>query len=219
MTLDALRSAARDRHLALLGAFHPSGADGAPDGCGTLLLLGPDEPRFWPAFTKSPEYRDGAADPMDRWSARVVGDWAGTLGARALFPFGGPPHLPFHSWALRTGRMHTSPVGFLVHDRAGLFVSFRAALALKPRLSLPESPPPPCPACAGRPCVTACPVAALTPEGYDVDACKAHVAAPEGIDCRRDGCRVRRACPVSAGFGRLPAQSEFHMAHFMGGSR
>jgi epoxyqueuosine reductase len=217
MTLAALSAAARTRALAVLGGFHPNPDDDAPEGCGTLLMLGPDEPRFWPAFTASDEYRDGAPDPMDRWSRRVIGDWAADVGAQALYPFGGPPYLPFYRWALRTGRIHASPVNLLVHDAAGLFVSFRGALALRERIELPPPPPAPCSTCADQPCLTACPVDALTPAGYDVPRCKSYLDTFAGQDCLTAGCLVRRACPVSHGFGRDPAQSGFHMRHFKGG--
>ena len=218
MNLDALKLGAHERHLSILGGFHPQEEDVAPEGCGTLLMLGPDEPAFWPAFVKSPEYRDNGADPMDRWSTRVIGQWAAELGATALFPFGGSPFLPFYSWATRTGRIHASPVQLLVHDNAGLFVSFRGALALSDTIDLPLPPEPPCQNCQ-RPCATACPVSALTPQGYDVAACKAYLDTPAGTDCVENGCAVRRACPVSQSFGRLPAQSEYHMHSFKGEPR
>lgn len=144
MSFDALAGAAGDHCLSVLGAFHPDPRDNVPGECGTLVLLGPDEPRFWPVFAASPEALDGQPDAMDRWSTRVLTDWASALGATALFPFGGPPHRPFYSWALRSGRSHPSPVAFLVHDDAGLFVSFRGALALRERLDLPPPSPAPC---------------------------------------------------------------------------
>ncbi|TMM49430.1 ferredoxin [Sulfitobacter sabulilitoris] len=214
MRYDALTRAARTRHLAVLGGFHPAPGDDAPGDCKTLVLLGPDEPGFWPHLTASPEYRDGHPDPVDRWSRRVVNDWAGELGATAVFPFGGPPYLPFYRWALRTGRIHASPVRLLVHDEAGLFVSFRAALALDSHIDLPHPPPSPCDACAGQPCRTACPVDALDGAGYDVPACKTYLHSADGQTCMTQGCAVRRACPVSARFGRLPAQSAYHMQQF-----
>jgi hypothetical protein len=62
------------------------------------------------------------------------------LGAKALFPFTGPPWHPFIAWARRSGRAWESPVGFLVHDRAGLMVSYRGALALSHRIDLPATP-------------------------------------------------------------------------------
>lgn len=209
-------AAAQERHLNVLGGFYPNADDDVPEGCATLLLLGPDEPAFWPVFTTSPEWRDGAPDPVDRWSRRVIGTWAAAIGAQALFPFGGPPYAPFYSWALRTGRTHRSPVHLLVHDEAGLFVSFRGALALSERIDLPEPPAPPCDTCVGRPCTTACAADALTPDGYDVARCQAFLATPAGAPHMQQGCGVRRACPVSQTFGRLPAQSAYHMRAFAG---
>jgi len=217
MTYSDLSQAAEARHLRILGGFHPNADDGAPQDCQTLLMLGPDEPGFWPAFTQSPEWQDGKADPMDRWSTRVIGTWAKALQAIPLFPFGGPPFEPFYSWALRTGRIHSSPVQLLVHDQAGLFVSFRGALALPTRIDLPVSPPRPCDACTTRPCTAACAAGALTPAGYDVPTCKSFLNTPAGQENMQMGCNVRRACPVSQSFARLPTQSAYHMQQFNGG--
>jgi hypothetical protein len=216
MIWQTLQSEATARHLKLLGGFHPTAGDDVPEACKTLILLGPNEPAFWPAFTQSPEYRDAQSDAMDRWSTRVISDWAEALKATALFPFGGAPFLPFFTWATRTGRIHASPINFLVHDSAGLFVSFRGALALPQHVDLPTQPPKPCDTCAKRPCLSACPVSALTPQGYDVPRCKAYLDTPAGAECMQHGCAARRACPVSQKFGRVPAQSAYHMRHFKG---
>lgn len=216
MNYQTLEQDAVARHLTILGGFHPTAEDKAPEGCKTLLMLGPDEPTFWDAFTKSPEWQDKTANPMDRWSTRVIGDWAKTLGAVPLYPFGGAPFLPFYSWALRTGRIHGSPVHLLVHDRAGLFVSFRGALALTDHIELPAPGPAPCETCAEQPCRTACLSSALTPDGYDVPKCRAFLDTPEGAINLSSGCAVRRACPVSQNFGRVPAQSAYHMQQFKG---
>ena len=211
-----LQAEATARDLTIWGGFHPTKADDLPEGTETLILLGPNEPTFWPAFTQSAEYADTKPDPMDRWSTRVISAWSQSLQATALFPFGGAPFLPFFTWATRTGRVHASPINFLVHDRAGLFVSFRGALALPFKVDLPAPPPKPCDSCTDQPCLNACPVAALTPEGYDVPKCKAYLGTPAGTDCVERGCAARRACPVSQRFGRLPAQSAFHMRNFIG---
>lgn len=180
------------------------------DGPQTLALIGPDEPAFWDRFTDSPEYRDGEADPMDRWSRRVLTDIATQVEGEAVFPFGGPPFEPFQSWALASGQFWTSPIGFLVHQTRGLFVSFRGAIRLPVAQPTPvgASPCPDCPA----PCAVACPVDAFR-HGYDVAACKAHIATPAGRDCLTRGCRARRACPVGQGL-RLPDHARFHMEAF-----
>jgi len=182
-----------------------------PDGASTISLIGPDEPRFWPIFKASNEYQDGRDNPLDRWSERVISKIAEDCGAEALFPFGGPPYAPFFTWAKRSGRFWASPIDFLVHDAAGLFVSFRGAL----RWSLPAqagNASQPCLTCT-EPCKTACPVDAFK-DGYDVAACKAHVISDAGRDCRTRGCLARRACPVGQG-NRLSAQAAFHMEAFL----
>lgn len=215
MTYRDVEKAAKARHLDIIGAFHPIASDAVPGDPGTLVLLGPDAAPFWPAFTASPEFNDAAPHPMDRWSTRVITDLAQQLQARPFFPFGGPPYLPFFAWALRTSRCHASPIHLLVHDHAGLFVSFRGALALPRRIALPAPPPPPCETCADKPCQTACPVSAFSDAGYDVPACKSWIGAADGADCLSSGCLARRACPVSHSYGRLAAQSGFHMKAFL----
>jgi epoxyqueuosine reductase len=202
------------RHrLTVLGGFHVSeGDEGLPKGTRTLLLVGPQEPGFWAHVQAQPEW-DGGPDPVDRWSRRVIGRVACDRGAKALFPFGGPPYHPFYQWALRTGRVWDSPVRLLVHSAQGLMVSFRGALALKQAVEVPPAVARPCDACPA-PCLTACPAGALTGAGYDVPGCHAFLDRPEGADCMTGGCLVRRACPVSQTYARLPEQSAYHMGQF-----
>jgi hypothetical protein len=196
----------------LLGPLGLRRLGDCPDGDTTITLIGPDEPAFWPIFEQTPEYQDGRPDPLDRWSRRVLTEVAATLQAEPLFPFGGPPFAPFFTWAQSSRRFWASPIGFLVHDDAGLFVSFRGAIRWAQAAEI-ASPAQPCSTCAGHPCATACPVGAFK-DGYDVAACKAHVASPAGVDCRNGGCLARRACPVGQG-ARLPAQAAFHMEAFL----
>lgn len=196
-------------------AHHLDLAAIAPDEStgGSVLLLAPREPGFWPAFTASPEFADGAPDPLDRWSRRTIEALARDWGGEAVLPSDGPPYPPFIDWALASGRIWASPAGFLVHDVMGLWLSFRGAVRLD--AAIPQTPGThPCPTCPGQPCTTACPVSALTPDGYDVERCHAHLATPAGGDCLRRGCAARRACPTGTAYGRIEAQSRFHMKAF-----
>ncbi len=213
MKLPEIESAAAQCALAVMGVVPRAQAHDLPEGVETLVLLGPREPGFWACFTVSPEYSDGKPDPLDRWSRRVIETLAARFDAQALFPFGGPPWQPFIAWALASRRARVSPVGLLVHDTAGLMVSYRGALGLFSPLDADPPPPDPCAACRDRPCLRGCPVSALAGGSYDVAACKADLGRP-GNDCMARGCAVRRACPISRRYGRDEAQSAFHMRAF-----
>ncbi|MGI3168887.1 ferredoxin [Pseudooceanicola sp. C21-150M6] len=214
-----LQSAARTLNLTILCALDKQTCDqrdDLPPGTACLLLLSPDEPAFWPAFTQSPEFRDGAPDPMDRWSRRIAGSLARDIGAHPLFPFGGPPHHNFVDWARASERAFASPLGMLVHPQTGLWLSFRAALALPhPVKELPAPVSSPCDSCTTRPCLSACPVSAFGPDGYDTRACRTFLQQPGGNDCMSHGCLARRACPRGRNHGRFSAHSAYHMHHFL----
>ena len=205
--------AALARHrLGVLGGFHPESDEaGFPAGTQTLLLIGPAEPGFWAQVREKADWSQ--ADPIDQWSRQVIGSIACDLQAKALFPFGGPPYHPFYAWALRSGRVWESPVKLLVHEGQGLMVSFRGALALKERVAVPVPAARPCDNCA-KPCLAACPAGVLTGAGYDVPGCHDFLDKAAGNDCLSGGCLVRRACPVSQAYARLPEQSAYHMSRF-----
>ncbi len=213
MTYDEIRKVCAAEGLAIVAAFHPGSGDSAPPGCQTLILLGPDEPGFWQRLKNSAEYR--AANPVDRWSERVIGALAARIGAEVLFPFGGPPYQPFIKWALASGQVWQSPVTLLVHSEMGLMVSFRGALALKTRIDLPApANGAPCATCTAKPCLNACPAAALSDTGYDVAACHSYLDGAGRETCLSGGCLARRSCPVSQTYGRLREQSAHHMRAF-----
>lgn len=212
--------------LTLLGGFHPEPQDAvppAPDGTAivTVFLLGFIGRDSWAPFAESKEAGDSLPNPLDRWSARKIGDLAGELGANALFPFGGPPYLPFQRWAMRAGSVHPSPLGLLIHPEWGLWYSFRGALGLTSTIDLPpiEQRPSPCMTCWLRPCLAACPVGAFRPDGYAVSRCADHLETSAGTDCMTLGCRARHACPVGTDYSYQPERAAFHMRAFLQGHR
>ena len=117
--------------LGVVGAFHPQAGDGAPEGVGTIFLLGAYGDRMWEVFSGSPEASDARPDPLDRWSRRVIGNLAADLGAVALYPFGGPPYQPFQRWAARGEGAVASPVAMQVTETRGLWASWRGALGFR----------------------------------------------------------------------------------------
>ena len=211
MLIKKLTKAALSERLDVFGLLHAEPDDGV--GEGTIVLLGPAEPGFWPHVTASPEFGDGAPDPLDRWSARVVKRIAANADGQALLPFGTPAR-PFTRWALRSGQAFVSPVLLLVHARAGLFVSYRGAVLLPELLELPKPPHNPCDACKEKPCLAACPVSALVRDRYDLPACHAYLDTDAGQACMDRGCTVRRSCPLGRNYPRMELQSAHHMKAF-----
>lgn len=213
-TLPSLVRAASEVGLSVVGAFHPKAEDLAPEGCRTLVLLGPGGPAMWEAFTAAPEFSDGTPHPMDRWSTRVIGGLAMQFEAEALFPFGGPPYQPFQRWAARGEGARTSPVAMQVTAERGLWASYRGALAFDEQLEVPGvAAADPCTDCPA-PCLTACPVDAFAAGSYDVPRCTSHVQSPAGAECSQ-GCLVRRSCPAGAALDLPAAQRTFHLQAFL----
>ena len=213
MNYTEIESVIKKENLRILGGFHPQLNDGAPLNSKTLILLGPDEPKFWELFKTSSEYTSNLNNPLDSWSKRTINNIATKLKAQSIFPFGGPPFKPFYQWALRTQRAHESPISLLVHDEAGLFVSYRGALSFDFKVTLPQVAANPCIGCSA-PCLTTCPVQAFKKKSYDASGCITHIKTADTKQCISKGCAARRICPISKNFARLPEQSAFHMKAF-----
>jgi len=222
MQLKDVDEALREAGLTPRGAFHPVEADAVPpleDGAqmGTVVIAGNAGPRMWQAFDAA-----RAANPttLDGWCERVLTDLAARLGARAVFPFA-RPYLPFQRWAMRAEACHPSPLGMLIHPDYGLWHGYRGALLFAAAFELPprDARPSPCASCAGRPCLSACPVGAFSPKGYDVPACARHLAGSPEPDCMDIGCLARHACPIGRDYRYVPAQARFHMRAFLDSHR
>jgi hypothetical protein len=224
-SLDALATALQRHGMLIRGGFvlgaedeatltaFPALASTAKER--TLVLVGNAGAALYDAFFAAVE----PGGELDAWTRRVVEPIAAAFGARAAFPFGGPPWLPFQRWAMRAEGLKASPLGVLIHPRYGLWHAYRAVLIFDKRLDLPSAPPAghPCDTCRDRPCLTVCPVGAVTAQGYAVDICARHVAGAEGTPCRTSGCLARRACPVGLDYQYPEPAMAFHMAAFLRG--
>ena len=177
----------------------------------TVVLVGHAGPAMFRAFSAA---REDVPNPLDHWSRQVIGSAAAKLGATAMYPFERPLR-PFQQWGKRAESLHASPIGLMLHPQWGLWHGWRGALLLRERIELPArvETPNPCDTCAEKPCLTACPVDAFGPDGFDVVGCRAHVSGP-GTQCRGFGCQARHACPVGRDYAYLPEQASFHMAAY-----
>lgn len=233
--LAAISGAAAPHGLRVLGTFACQASDHVPDrepGAATfgLALLGNAGPALWTAFSQ--ERRD-EPNPLDAWTRRAAASIVAALAGRferprAVYPFEGPPYMPFQRWALRSGLAAQSPIGLLIHRDFGLWHAYRCAILLDVPLPEPTAPTTrPCDDCPDQPCLATCPVDAFAPAAaasagpatYDAGRCREHVRAPAGADCRLQGCRARRACPVGRDYIYETDQAAFHMAAFTRSSR
>lgn len=206
--------------LSLRGAFHPMPDDGVPalKGGGTartVVMAGNVGSAFWAKVQASPEGK--GPNPIDRWTARVLGEIAAGLGIEVVFPFGGPPWHPFQRWALRADpELSSSPLGILIHPDHGLWHALRGAFLIEAELGLPppDGRPSPCLSCERKPCLKACPVDAFKGEAYDVVSCRSYLATLSGQPCMIQGCAARRACPVGREHSYAGSQTQHHMRAF-----
>ncbi len=207
--------------LILRGGFAFGAGEAAPDGpdgqpARAVLLIGHGGGTIWPHFSA---WRDrqpaDLKNPLDTWSREMIGAVADGIGARAVFP-SDRPYLPFQQWAMRAEGLKPSPLGILMHSRFGLWHAYRGALLFSgvPALAEAEKTIHACDLCDGKPCLNACPVDAFSPEGFEVDLCRAWLDGPEGADCLSCGCKARLACPLGVEYRYDPAQTAFHMAAF-----
>ena len=192
-------------------------ATGGSDARLHLTLIGSTGPGLWPVFRESPEYLDNRPDPLDRYTLRVLTAIADRVSCRVLFPFEGPPYHPFQQWALKCGGFSQSPLGVLAHRTYGPWAGFRAVfLSAEPfcKTALPLSDGP-CLSCEDKPCLSACPVGAVSlTEGYRVAACRTHLAESRDQDCW-SGCLARRACPYGQQHRHGAETARFHMERFV----
>lgn len=214
--LTVIRAALAPHGLFLRGIVHFDEDDGPElkkGGCAAgVVLLGNAGGSLWPAFSAWRVNNPDAADPLDTWSKLLIRPLAESIGAQAFFP-SDPPWQPFQQWAMRAEGLRASPLGILIHPVYGLWHGYRAALAFaEPLPQVPAiSGAHPCDTCLEKPCLTTCPVGAVSAARFDVAACRRHLATGQA-GCLAGGCLARAACPVGVDYRYPAAQLRFHMA-------
>ncbi len=185
------------------------------------VLIGIRGKSMWPAFKSSGFDEDGAANPLDRWTKQSITPIAKMLGATALYPFldGYNQHWPFQQWANAATGFKQSPLGLLIDPDFGLWYAFRAVLVFNSRVDFPKPVKidHPCDTCVEKPCLTTCPVAAISIGRFDANVCIDHVTYERDKTCSNTGCIARNSCPVGQEHAYSSEQQAFHMRAFCGG--
>lgn len=178
----------------------------------SVVLVGNAGGSLWEPFDRWRQGRETVAHPLDTWSKQVINDIAGGLGSAAYFP-SDPPYQPFQRWATMAEGIKASPLGILIHPVFGLWHGYRGAMGFADELAASVTVGDhPCDSCGAKPCLSSCPVDAIHRDGFDVCACRSHLAGPAGqAGCMTKGCLARDACPVGRDYRYPEGQIRFHM--------
>jgi hypothetical protein len=162
-------------------------------GAGAVLVIGNGGSAFWRRFRAHATLT--GPDPLDRYTRAIVAEATRPLAALSHhYPGDVDDPLDFQALARAAGLAAPSLLGLVVHPVYGPWMALRAAVTLPEMVDLPRPADgfDPCPTCAARPCMTACPVAAVDGAGWSGPRCIAHrVAAAEHC---ATGCGARIAC-------------------------
>jgi hypothetical protein len=194
---------------------HDGRAADTPKDWQAGVLVGHLGGGFWPHFSAWQQRNAEMEHPLDDWSKQVIGTAARVVGGKAVYP-SDRPFLPFQRWAKRAEGLRAGPLGVLMHPLAGPWHAYRGAILFEQLFDFhaPAPQPHPCDTCADRPCLTSCPVDAISPDGFRVDACRTHLASKAGAPCMERGCLARNACPAGVDFRYSTVQQAFHQRAF-----
>ncbi len=214
-TLETIRTLAERRGLNLVAAVPARRYDAAvrPEARSTrlsprarsIVAIANGGGAFWKAFQRHARENPGwleRENPLDDFTQVVIEreicpalSGAG-VAHTIVYPFmGGGPTLNFMELGKVAGLGGPSIIGVLVHPVFGPWIAFRAALLLEEELDAPGAAAgfDPCPRCAARTCVSACPAGAVShPAGWDIPRCLAHRVEREAECAPR--CAARVAC-------------------------
>jgi len=201
--------------LAVRGWCVDQTIENAPQGNGahTIVLIGNLGGNFWSAF-RDCAFEDNHA--LDRWTKHVIDPIAERNDCVALYP-SDKPYQPFQRWAKKAEGLEASPLGLLMHPEFGLWQAYRAAMVFSNVEEWPQTAPAhhACATCEDKPCLTTCPVDAISIEGYDVATCGGYVKVNPDCHCATKGCLARQACPIATDHQYSNDQQRFHMEAFL----
>ena len=186
-------------------------------GFRTLLMVGNLGGAYWKHFMR--EKKDHVEHPLDDWTKTKLSILGEKFSCTLVYPFEGPPYYPFVTWAKRAEVLEQSPIGILIHPEYGLWHSYRAALLWDSVLDIPPKPSHthPCNTCTEKPCLTTCPISAVSEKnGLDFKACKNYLRTEAAFACYQQCCQARRSCIIGPQHGYGEEHSMYHTRRFSG---
>lgn len=160
-----------------------------------LLLIGHAGRKLWSAVQQE---QPTGPDPIDDFTQRHTRAWLAQAapGAAHRFLYPGDHPVGLQRLGQLAGWHHPSPFMIGIDPVWGSWFAYRAAVLSETDFA----PTPkaerisPCPTCASRPCIAACPADALQDGKFNLDACSTW-RLRENSPCATS-CLARLACPV-----------------------
>jgi hypothetical protein len=180
-----------------------------------LILLGNGGVRFWETMQRQRTRSMQDEDPVDNFFIRTVENIFDSVpDYRIIYP--GNHLLPLQPLGKLAGWHHDSPLGLGIHPVMGLWFAYRGII-LSNSSFIPvaeeseldsESP---CATCREKPCITACPAAAVTRSGLKIKPCSNYRLESDSRCQTR--CISRLVCPIGRDYRYLEEQMSYHYGH------
>ncbi len=186
----------------------------------SAIVLGHGGGGFWTAYQRHvaahPEDA-GGPDPLDDFTERLMRTEivprlrAIGIEGHVRFPFGADePRVSFVHLAEAAELGRRSILGVLIHPEFGPWIALRGAILIEDALTAPRPAAgfDPCGSCTDRPCIAACPAAAVDGDGWNARRCIDHrVQHPSHCPSQ---CDARVACVYGRAHVYPPAALRHH---------
>ena len=153
------------------------------------------------------------SDPIDTYSRRIVTRFLQSIACddhHILYPLTDYP-IDLREIGRYLGWHHESPLGIGIHPKFGTWFAYRVVVAANTdfAVTVSEKGSSACESCRDKPCVSACPVTAVSAVNtFGLDVCVSH-RRQEGSSCSHQ-CLARQACPVGKEYQYEDEQIAYH---------
>ena len=175
-----------------------------------LLLVGTKGSGFW-NYLQDTNQTDGHAfdQVSEQKTLELLSDQFPNIKTITVYPHD-DYMIPLQKLGHRVGWGRPSLLGLHIHADYGTWFAYRTALLVSETFPQTEdsTAQPVCEVCVDKPCMSACPVAAVNTLGeFNISACMGYRVKDNSV-CA-DRCLSRLACPVGADYFYTPE----HLAH------